>query len=456
MINDRDHSPEYYFNLGNSYKKKGMLDQAVFFYKKSLLLNPESCEALNNLGNALREQGQFDDALQIYEMALKVSPGYINAQHNIGFTYLEMAEFDKAVEYFTNILKIYPQSAETYNNLGVALREKGKFNEARQSFLKALSINPDLQDARQNMSSLHLLLGNFQDGWREYRWFWNLRGPYHDLQKPLWDGSDIMGKTLLLHMGAGFGDTIQFVRYAPMIKERGAEIILGCNRTMGRLLEGVEGIQQVIIEGERIPHVDVQSSMFRLPIIFDTSMDSIPARVPYIKVDRRLISEWKEKVSDGRPSFKIGLNWAGGHNTGIYRYRACPPEMFSKLSEMANVSFYSLFFGKTENIIQSLKKDLGLIDFTDEIRDFSDTAALIENLDLVISIDTAVVHLAGALGKTVWTLLPHVPDWRWLLDREDSPWYPTMRLFRQPSPGDWTSVINKVIDELKERIGKVL
>jgi tetratricopeptide (TPR) repeat protein len=453
---ETENDPQFYFHLGNSYKKKGMIAEAIFCYEKYLMLNPQSPLALNNLGNALRGKGEFDEAIRCYEEALSIDPAHINARNNLGCAYLETAEFDKAITCFDSLLEMWPECAEAHNNQGVAFRETSQFSEALESFKRAIQFNPDLEDAHQNLSALYLLLGNFQDGWREYRWFWNLRGPYHDLQKPLWDGSDIKGKILLLHAGAGFGDTIQFIRYVPMIKERGASVIIGCQKEIGSLLKGVEGIEQVIIEGEMIPHFDVQSSMFRLPIIFDTNIDRIPARVPYISVNHQLIGEWRDRLILDNRSFRIGLNWGGGHRIGMYRYRTCPPALFSRLSNFKNIAFYSLQIGGIKNEMQSVLEDLNLIDLTEDIKDFSDTAALIENLDLIISIDTAVAHLAGALGKRVWTLLPHVPDWRWLLNRDDSPWYPTMRLFRQPSPGDWESVISKLHNELEKRITEMI
>jgi tetratricopeptide (TPR) repeat protein len=447
----RELDPQYFFTLGNSYKKRGMLDEAVSCYEKSLKLNPQSPQVLNNLGNALRGKGEFDEAIRCYEKALRIDPAYINPRNNLGFAYLEMAEFDKAIKCFSTLLTMSPDYSEAHNNLGIAFRETSQFAEALESFKRALHLNPDFEEAHQNLSALYLLLGNFQDGWREYRWFWNQRGPYHELQKPLWDGSDIRGQTILLHAGAGFGDTIQFIRYVPMIKGRGASIIVGCQKEIGTLLKGVGGIDQIVIEGERIPHFDIQSSMFRLPIIFETTINNIPDRVPYITVNPQLISKWRDVFLNKR-AFKIGLTWAGGHRIGMYRYRVCPSELFSCLSDLKNVVFYSLQVGIHKDEIQSLPRDLNLIDLTAEIKDFSDTAALIENLDVVISVDTSVAHLAGALGKPVWTLLPQVPDWRWMLNRADSPWYPTMRLFRQPSPGDWNSVISKLHDELEKII----
>jgi hypothetical protein len=297
-----------------------------------------------------------------------------------------------------------------------------------------------------------LLLGKFREGWEEYKWFWGLRGPYHAFRQPLWNGSDISGKTLLLHAGAGYGDTIQFVRYASMIKERGASVMIGCQKELASLLGGAAGIDRVIVQGEKMPDFDVQSSMFRLPIIFGTTVDTVPGRVPYISVDPDISLKWKNSLTDSNTGYRIGLTWSGGHAIGMYRQRAIPFELFSRLNGLKNLSIYSLQIGNELNETERAKHNIHLVDLTDRIHDFSDTAGLIENLDLVISVDTAVAHLAGALGKPVWTLLPFVPDWRWMLKRQDSPWYPTMRLFRQTAQGDWETIISMVCDELKNEI----
>jgi hypothetical protein len=454
-MQDRPGDPQSYFHLGNDYRRRGMIDEALACYEKSLAINPRSPQTLNNMGNALCEKGDFNGARRCYEDALKIDPRYMNAYNSLGSAFLDMAQFNEAIKIYKTLLEICPDYADAHNNLGIALRETGRFNEAIDSFRKALQFNPDLEVAHQNLSALLLLLGNFREGWKEYRWFWTLRGPYHELQRPLWDGSDIAGKTLLLHTGGGFGDTIQFVRYIPLVKGKSASIIVGCQKGIGTLLKGVEGVDSVLTQGEMLPDFDVQSSMFRLPIIFDTTIETIPARVPYITVDSCLIKKWRERVlgagGDGS-DYRIGLTWAGSHSIGTYRHRLFPPDLFCELTKIRGVRFYSLQkHGVTKGLL-SIKEKLNLIDFTEDIRDFSDTAALIVNLDLVISIDTSVAHLAGALGKPVWTLLPWVPDWRWMLDREDSPWYPTMRLFRQPSFRDWDSVIGRVRAELEKQI----
>ena len=452
LMQDQQHNAQYYLNLGNVFRTRGMLDEAISCYEKSLAL-AQHPTTLNNLGNALRDKGNYTDALRYYKLALQIDPDFTSAELNSCMIHLEMGEFEKAESGLRALLLVRPYSAEIHNCLGIVLREIARFHEALESFKRAIDCDANLEHAHQNLSALYLLMGNFEKGWREYRWFWNLRGPYDHLQKPLWDGFDIRGNTLLLHAGAGFGDTFQFIRYTPLIKERGASVLVGCRREIASLLKGVDAIDGILVEGATIPHFDVQSSLFRLPIIFETTIDSIPTNIPYITVDKELIDAWNRRIGQWRDSFRIGLAWAGGHRIGTYRFRAFPPRLFSHLLRMGNAVFYSLQVGSLQGI-EEIKASLHIIDFTKEIRDFADTAALIQNLDLVISIDTAVAHLAGALGKPVWTLLPFVPDWRWLLDRDDSPWYPTMRLFRQPSPGDWTSVIARVNAELQKWVSE--
>ncbi len=444
-----ERSPEYYFYLGDTYKKQGMLDQAIEYFEKSLMLNPRSPHTLHNLGNALREKGDFDRAVRSYEAALAIDDNYVPAFNGIGITFLETAEFEKAIAWFKKLTDMFPTWAEGYNNLGVAYRETGRFEDAKASFKDAIRLDPASEIARQNLSALYLLLGDFRRGWQEYRWFWSLKGPYHRFERPLWEGEDIAGKTLFLHAGSGFGDALQFIRYAPFIAARGTKVIIGCRREIASLLRGADGVSRVVTEGESLPPFDVQSSLFRLPIIFDASRDNIPANVPYLSLSPDIVAQWKAAMPAASGKMRIGLVWRGGHHFGMYRQRALPPYLLDEWSDVPNAEFYSLQMRDARAKGEDMPLTLQLIDPTPGIRDFLDTAAIIENLDLVISVDTAVAHLAGALGKPVWTLLPFVPDWRWLLEREDSPWYPTMRLFRQASRGDWSTVIANVHNDLE-------
>jgi hypothetical protein len=252
----------------------------------------------------------------------------------------------------------------------------------------------------------------------------------------------------LIYTEQGLGDAIQFIRYIPLVVQRGAKLIVECRKELASLFRNVSGVKQVIKAGEQLPAFDVYCPLLSLPLRFNTTLKTIPADIPYIKADAVLFQKWKNRLSDDNPKLKVGLVWAGRPTFKLSHLKECPLRMFSPLAQIKDITFYSLQKGNGSEQAKNPPEGMNLIDYTDEIQDFSDTAALIENLDLVISVDTSVAHLAGAMGKPVWTLLPFSPDWRWMLKREDSPWYPTMRLFRQPSHGDWKPVIERVKKEL--------
>jgi ADP-heptose:LPS heptosyltransferase len=301
------------------------------------------------------------------------------------------------------------------------------------------------------MSFRLLSCGDFINGWKEYEWRLkiNARPSVKEFSQLLWDGSDISGKTILLYTEQGHGDAIQFIRYVPAVVQRGATIIVECQKELASLFQNVEGIKKVISIGEQLPAFDLHCPLLSLPLKFNTTLDTIPAEIPYIKVNPLSTRKWKDKLSDDSSKLKVGLVWAGSQSHKDDRNRSFALNTFAPLAQFDNIVFYSLQKEKGSEQAKKPPEGMKLIDHMEEINDFSDTAALIENLDLVISVDTAVAHLAGAMGKPVWTLLPFVPDWRWLLNREDSPWYPTMKLFRQPSHSDWKSVIHKVAEELR-------
>ena len=264
----------------------------------------------------------------------------------------------------------------------------------------------------------------------------------------MWDGFDIKGRSILLHAEQGFGDTIQFVRYAPLVAKRAGKVILECPGELTPLLRSVEGLSQIIVKGESLPDFDVHCPLLRLPLIFDTTLESVPAQIPYLGVDHLLIDKWRNKIQDDNSKLKIGLTWAGRPEQKNDRNRSFCFATFLPLAQLEGITFYSLQKGEAAKQARDAPESMKLVDYTEEINDFSDTAAFMENLDLVICVDTAVAHLAGALGKPVWTLLTFVPAWQWLLNREDSPWYPTMKLFRQRSPGDWGTVMVNVERQL--------
>jgi tetratricopeptide (TPR) repeat protein len=439
-----------YHNLGIVFHSKGEFDKAISCYQKAIQLNPNFYNSYINLANILRDKGQFDEAMTFYQRAIELNPDIAEAYNSLGNLMKIKGMFEEAINCYQKALQINPVNPGILNNLGNVLYEKGCFDKALISYQNALELDPDSPYSHFHMSRVLLLTGNYKQGWKEYEWRWKTRDYVErDFSQPRWNGSDISGKTILINTEQGLGDAIQFIRYVPLVVQRGATIIVECQKELVSLFQNVEGVKQVIKVGEQLPPFDVYCPLLSLPLKFDTTLETIPAEIPYIKVNPFSIQKWKDKVQDNSSKLKVGLVWAGSPTFKRSHLKECPLKMFSPLAHNEDITFFSLQKGKATEQAKSSPDGMNLIDYTDEINDFSDTAAFIINLDLVISVDTAVVHLAGALGKPVWTLLPFVPDWRWMLNREDSPWYPTMRLFRQPFPGDWESVIDNVLRNLE-------
>jgi tetratricopeptide (TPR) repeat protein len=472
-----------YYNLGSVFQEKGQTDEAVTYYQKALELDPTLADAWNAMGIIFQEKGQLEEAITNYQKAVALDPDLADAHYNLGKVFWETGRRDGAITYYQKALQLNPNSAEVYNNLGFCLQEKGHYDEALAYFERAIGLNPnfaeayynlalyyhdrnlpdeavgyyrkaiehkpDFVNAHWNMACALLLAGNFDQGWREYEWRWKLKDHRgHTFPRPQWEGSDISGCTVLLHAEQGFGDAIQFIRYAPLVAERGARVVVQCPKELVSLLGKVEGVEQVAADGGQLPDFDLQCPLLSLPRVFGTTLENIPVEIPYITADPLLTRKWGDRLHCDGPGFKVGLVWAGRTKAKRERGRSCSLDLFSALERFDEVTFYSLQKGKGAEQVKTPPNNMKFIEYTEEIHDFSDTAAFIENLDLVISIDTAVSHLAGALDKPVWTLLPFVPDWRWMLNRDDSPWYPTMRLFRQPSPANWEAVIRDIAREL--------
>jgi tetratricopeptide (TPR) repeat protein len=450
-----------YYNLGIISQEKEQIDEAIIYYQKALQLNPNLSDAHNNLGLSLQEKGQLDEALAYYQKALQITPHDSKAYYNMGNTFIEKGHIDEAIACYQKALQLNPSYADAYTNLGNALQEKGKLDEAIACYQNALQVDPNFANAHWNMSLALLLSVNFKQGWKEYEWRWKTKDfkkhcgfhqPSNFLQ-PIWDGFDIAGLTILIYAEQGFGDIIQFIRYAPFVAQQGAKVIFECPKELKSLVQNVQGISQVIEYGEQIPQFDTHSPLLSLPLLFGTTLETIPARIPYISADSKFVEKWRDEIQYGNSKLKVGLVWSGNPKNIKFKYKSFPLETFTPVLKLKDITFYSLQKGEAAEQTKNLSEGLNIIDFTNEINNFSDTAALIETLDLIISVDTAVAHLAGAIGKTVWTLIPYKPDWRWMLNREDSPWYPTMRLFRQSSRGNWESVIAKVKKELLKLLG---
>ncbi len=437
-----------YFELGVLCQVMGCYDDAESSYRKVVELNPDHLKALINLGDVLRLKGDADEAISLFNRALEIKPDYAPAYNNLGIAFAKKQDIDNALLNYKKAVELDEEFAEAHNNLGMALHDASQFREAEYRFRKAIQINGDFAEARFNLASVLLLSGQFREGWNEYEWRLKLREFGRAIPGNYWDGEDAAGKSILLIGEQGFGDVIQFMRYAPLVAEKGAAVLLACQRELSALLGGAKGVSRVIPFEEALPPANFECCLLSLPRIFGTTIDNIPSAVPYITADALSVQRWKSYLANDQAKLRVGLAWTGDPSYRKDYLRSVRLGDLMPLLKMRDIYFYRLQKGKFADAELAAGSEPNLVDLTYLMQDFSDSAALIANLDLIISVDTAVAHLAGAMGKPVWTLLPFVPDWRWMLERQDSPWYPTMRLFRQPSPGDWGTVIDRVAGEL--------
>jgi tetratricopeptide (TPR) repeat protein len=438
-----------HINLGNLLQKQGQLDDAIFNYQRAIELNPNHSGVYYNLGVMFQEKNRLGEAISAFQSAIRLHPQYADAYHDLGYVFHMNRQLDEAIECYLKAIQINNDMFDAHNNLGRIYQELGQVDEAISSYRKSLDINPGFADAHCNLAMALLLIGDFAQGWKEYEWRWKLKDrSRYDFPQQVWYGSDISGKTVFLYAEQGFGDTIQFIRFAPLVAEQGARIIIECQKELKSLIRQVRGVHSVITREEPLPEFDVHYPLLSLPLFFNTTPANIPAKIPYIVPDTIMVQNWTERVKNDSARLKVGIVWSGNPKYKADQFRSISLDNFLQLMRIEGISFFSLQKGEAASQAKELPEEIKLIDYTEEIHDFSDTAALIENLDLVISVDTAVAHLAGALGKPVWTLLPDSPDWRWMLNREDSLWYPTMRLFRQSSMGEWGGVIKSVEKEL--------
>ncbi len=436
-------------NLGTALKKQCRLEEAVKSHNRAIALKPDYADAYNNLGSALQSLNRLDEAIASYRKAILLKPHYAEAHYNFGNALKEEKKFDEALVSYKRAITIKPDYAEAHNNLGITLQEQGKFVGAVANYNRAIELKPDYADAHFNRSLMLLLKENFKEGWKGYEW--RLRTKDYALrafQQPMWNGSPLNGKTILVHTEQGLGDIIQFVRYLPIVQAQGGRVIFECLPGLVHLLKNCEGIYKIIertSSGVNTVQFDVQAPLLSLPGIFNTALDNMPSQRPYIIPHATFVMKWKKRLGVNDKSFKIGLVWASNpDNKKIYLKKSCKLNDFKALSGIPGLSFYSLQKGPASADVHNQPNGMKIVNLSNDLSDFSDTAAVIANLDLVISIDTVVAHLAGAIGKPVWTLLPFVPDWRWLLERDDSPWYPSMRLFRQARMYDWDGVFEQV------------
>ncbi len=444
-------------NLAVKYHLNGNLTEAESIYRKIIEERPINsnalADALNLLGAAECQHGKYNEAIKNIQKAVKLNPNNAGYYGNLATAYNLSGNDDKAEENFKKALGLdsrYPGAHLAHYNLGIFSEANGNILEALKHYEQSIELDNNFSDAHWNRSLILLLLGKYEEGWKEYESRFGKKQPSDKrfFNKPKWDGSLLNGKKILVISEQGFGDNIQFIRYLPLIHEKGGEIILECSKEVEKLFKDSFKIDKVVEKNIRaIPDIefDVYIYLMDLPRIFNTNLTNIPNKIPYLKADPIIVTNFKEKINKTKDErIKIGIVWSGNPSQENDKNRSARFENFKYLKRVPGVVLFSLQKGEAAGQLD----DPEVIDLSGEINNFADTAAIIENMDLIISVDTSVAHLSGAMGKRTFVLLSNKADWRWLLDRNDTPWYRSMRLFRQKKPGDWNSLFNELNEEI--------
>jgi tetratricopeptide (TPR) repeat protein len=473
------------YNLATALQASGRLEEAIDAYRQTLRLAPSLAEAHLMLGYALGAARRPEEAIDAYQQAIRIRPTYAEAFHNLGLALLAKRRFEDAVAACLRAVELSPNLPEAVNSLGRAYERTGRNLEARSMYLRALAMRPRFPEAYNNLgwnyyqsgmlkeataaidtaleqqpgyaparfSRAMLLLsqGDFDRGLPEYeaRWEANNNPIHRGFPQRIWDGRPLDGKKILLHAEQGLGDVIQFVRYVPLVQARGGRVMVRCWAPLKRLLVGQLGIEEVCTDKEIPSRFDVFCPIGSLPRLFGTRPETIPANVPYLVPDQGLVDSWRQRLAADPPGMKVGLVWAGDPDHANDHLRSATLATYAPLAAVPGVRFYSLQSGPGAEQAAAPPPDMEITAFQEGVGDMASTAALMKNLDLIITVDTSAGHLAGAIGRPVWLLLHLVPDWRWMLDRTDTPWYPTMRLFRQKQLRDWSAPIADMQRDLR-------
>jgi hypothetical protein len=427
-----------------THHRAGDLPRAEQLYRQALSLDPNYADAHHFLGTLAHQQGQDDVAIQLLSRAfqLKPSPRTLN---NLGEAYRSLDRDTEALRCFSTAATMVPTYAEAHQNLGVVLAQQLKLDAALAAYAKAIQLQPDNAEAHVNRALVWLQQGDYSRGFQEYEWRHQRLDYARPFSQPRWTGSPLGGKTLLIWSEQGFGDTLQFARFLPhamKLAGNDGRILFECQRELIPLFHDLPRAE-VIPQGDPLPPFDAQCALMSLPLVLRTTLKSLPREIPYLSPPPDRISRWPARFAQ-IPQRKIGLAWSTNAASPTARRRSCRLADFAPLASVANTRLFSLQKGPASS--ETAASAFPITDWTSDLSDFADTAALISQLDLVITVDTAVAHIAGAIGKTFWVLVPFAPDWRWLLNRSDSPWYPTARIFRQHVPGNWTQVISQIAE----------
>ncbi len=438
----------FHSNLCEMCRQAGRLDEALAAGRRAIELRPDYPEAHSNLGIVHYEREEYDQAADCYRQALRLRPEFAEAISNLGNALRAGGQFDEAISLYERALALKPDYAIGISNLGTTLQMIGRRDDAMACFDRALAMDPKLANAHSGRALILLLEGRLEEGWREYEWRWG-SGEVKIRRPPgrPWRGEDIRGKRLLVYGEQGFGDSIHFCRYLPMLRERGADLMLRVPPAVASLIADNFPWVDVSSTMGGSPNYDLHVALLSLPGMMGTRLDNVPAQVPYLRARDEDIDAWRDIVADD-DRLKVGLAWTGNPKHINNPYRSLPHKQLAPLLALEGVQFISLQVGKSAEAASEFEPGAITVPPQERFASFAQTAGLVANLDLVVTIDTSVAHLTGAMAKPLWVLIAKVPDWRWMLDREDSPWYPTARLFRQQVRSEWEELVARVRDEL--------
>ena len=443
-----------YSNRGNIHQLLKNFDLALKDFDRSISLKRDFVEAWYNKANCYKDMNEYEKAIEIYNKALIFNPKMADSWLNAGLCYQNLQQFETALEYYNKAIEFNPTKWLGYNNKGYVLHCLMRLEESEEAYKRSMELLEDNYNSRFNLGLVQLLKGDYDNGWEghEVRW----RNHFSPMKLPdLWNGEDLTGKTIYIHHEQGLGDTIQFSRYIKVIKSLGAQkIIVAVKPEVSKLLSSIKEIDEIIDNPHQLPQYDYQVPFMTIPYVLKTQIDTIPQEFPYLWADKDKVAYWKDKLKDDK-KFKVGLVWNGGFRLdqpelwAVNNRRNIPLDKLASLQN-PNVTFYSLQKGELAEKELADSKVWSMVDYTSELKDFSDTAALIENLDLVISVDTSTAHVVGAINKPLWLLNRYDTCWRWLQDKDTTNWYHSFKIYRQNKFNDWSNVIQDVERDLIE------
>ena len=429
-------------NLAITYVQLQRVDEAIDVYGTAIRNHPDSADLLNELGVLLWRQRHRDAAIALYERSLAIQPEYPPTLINLGIALNTVGGHDRALDLYRQAMRLKPDLPAAYSGAGQVLVSLGHCEEALEAFDAALTLDPENLDARMGRARALFLSGRLEEAWEAYVCRWSSGGlSQPNLPGRPWQGDRLAGQTILLYAEQGLGDALQFARYAPLVASRGATVLVLCPEPIVSVIRSVPSVAAAASTTPSLPRFDLHCSFLELPRFFGIGLEAVPSNVPYITLPDRTLDE---RLPTYKSKLKVGLVWSGNPRHDNDHNRTCGLKAMIPLLSVPGIGCYSLQVGPAASEIEKLGLLPLIPDLGSSLQDFGDTAATLVHLDLLVSVDTAIVHLAGALGRPVWTLLPFAPDWRWLLNRDTSPWYPTMRLFRQTRPGDWSSVVSEL------------